>query len=201
MPLTIGDRDITDIRYGDRLIEQVFAGPVEVWRRLHRWEQAGVSKTLDVPTWARYVDFVALGGGSGGSGGNALNSDGKGGRPGSWAFTMLSVVAGEQLGLSIGQGGAAERSGGATTVTRSGRTVLVAAGGVTWGGSSYGDPTGIGAPDFTPLGGFSGGGNVGKDTVGSWPGGGGGGGDGWFGGYRAGAAGGAGVVWYRFRSY
>lgn len=96
MGLSVGDRDITDIRYGDRLIEQVFAGPVEVWRRLHRWEQAGVSKTLTVPAWARYVDLVALGGG-GTSGSGIAGGKGNGGVAGAFATRCWPVTPGQDI--------------------------------------------------------------------------------------------------------
>lgn len=218
MGLSVGDRDIADIRYGDRLIEQVFAGPVEVWRRLHRWEQAGVSKTLTVPAWARYVDLVALGGGGGGTSGSGIaGGKGNGGVAGAFATRCWPVTPGQDITVTIGEPGQGGRdsadlavgtAGGPTVITTPGNT-FSAAGGRAGTGGGGGVGTSPGSVDYTPTRGTvrdtttqSGGGAAGDNTDGQWPGGGGGPGTGGILGNRQrGRPGASGICWYRFRAY
>lgn len=215
MPLTIGSKDVTDIQVGTTPVQSVHAGAVEVWRRAYAWEQAGLSKTITAPTWARYVDIVALGGGGSGSGGSGAVPDmGDGGDAGAFTSQSLPVTPGQSVTITVGQGGAQVgketngKRGGDTTVT-TGATTITAAGGA--GGSGYkgGDGGSPGSTTFTPTIGsvtesatLTGGGTAGTDTDGQWPGGGGGPGSGGiFGAGKAGRAGASGIVWYRFRAY
>lgn len=215
MGLNASGRDVTDIRVGSTAIEQVFAGNIEVWRRLHNWSQTNQSTTIVVPTWATYVDIVALGGGGSGSGGSGTAPlKGDGGEAGTFASQSHPVAPGQSMTITIGQGGAQVgketdgRRGGDTTVTID-TTTLTAHGGA--GGSGYAGGGGAspGSTVFTPTAGsvkdtttFTGGGSAGTDDAGQFPGGGGGPGSGGiFGAGKPGRAGANGTVWYRFRSY
>lgn len=215
MGLNSSGRDVTDVRFGSTPIEQVFAGTTEVWRRLHNWSQTNQSTTIAVPTWATYVDIVALGGGGSGSGGSgATPTNGDGGEAGAFSSQSLPVTPGQSVEITVGQGGAQVsketdgKHGGDTTVII-GATAITAhggAGGTGYNGGSGGSP---GSTVFTTTAGsvkdtttFTGGGTAGTNTDGKEPGGGGGPGSGGiFGAGKPGRAGAPGTVWYRFRSY
>lgn len=227
MPIRVGDSSratgwttVPSIRTTDGELPSVRVGDVEVWRKAMAWEQDGQSKTITTPTWANYIDIVALGGGSGGVCGNGGNTQaGRGGDPGKFAATCWATVPGRSFVISIGEGGAGGvggnidgKPGGPTTVTHGDLGyVLTAEGGPRVSGQNNAN-TGYGPGSYTyktPAAGpyidstvQSGGGDVGMDQAGSWPGGGGGGGAGGvFGKYSNGQPGAQGAVWYRFRAY
>lgn len=220
MSLTIGSKDVKDIRVGTTPVQSVHVGAVEVWRRAYAWEQVVMSKTITTPTWARYVDIVALGGGGGGTSGNgAISGGGNGGVAGSFATRCWPVTPGQSITFAIGQGGeggsdggdnAIGSNGGATTVSTLRYTLTLFAAGGHAGKGGGGDPgASPGSIAYTPTLGSvtdtttqSGGGTASVKTDGQWPGGGGGpGSGGFFGNRTAGRPGAAGCAWYRFRAY
>lgn len=184
-------------------------GGVELWRRtddtLAAFTVVTADTTLSFPAWAQYVDIVAIGAGGSGHGGGIANVDGHGGFPGKWATKTMEGMAGQSVSITIGKPGAGDQPGGATSVTTayvgtSGVNLANAGGGAA--GPGYGNANGTGAGTYTAFGlTFTGGGGGGMNNPGAAPGGGGGGGDGRWGGYVAGASGGRGQVWYRFRAY
>ena len=167
-----------------------------------------------IPWWAVAVDVVVIGGGGGGHGGDgAVSRDGQGGRAAAWqsgAFDLtqaegdflntFSVLVGKR-----GSGGNKEKSGtaGAESKVSYGMQFgpsVSSPGGA--GGSSYADAAGQSANSFAGFGmSFPGGAGGSREKPGISPGGGGGGGKGGvLGSATAGAAGGDGFVWIRFRS-
>lgn len=227
MPIRIGDSSratgwttVPSIRIAASELSSVNIGGVEVWRKAMSWSTASTSQTITAPAWANYIDIIALGGGSGGVCGNGSNTQaGRGGDPGKYASTCWATIPGRNFVISIGAGGAGGvggnidgKAGGATTVKNVGLGyTLTAEGGpqVTgqnnWktgyspGNYTYTTPEEGPYRDQTTQ---SGGGEVGMNQAGSWPGGGGGGGGGGvFGKYSNGQPGASGSVWYRFRAY
>ena len=227
MPIRIGDSSratgwttVPSIRIAASELSSVNIGGVEVWRKAMSWSTASTSQTITAPAWANYIDIIALGGGSGGVCGNGSNTQaGRGGDPGKYASTCWATIPGRNFVISIGAGGAGGvggnidgKAGGATTVKNVGLGyTLTAEGGpqVTgqnnWktgyspGNYTYKTPEEGPYRDQTTQ---YGGGEVGMNQAGSWPGGGGGGGGGGvFGKYSDGQPGAAGAVWYRFRAY
>ena len=217
MPLRVGTSTGStvpkDIRVGATLVKSVHVGTatggVELWRRtedtLAAFTVVTADTTLSFPAWAQYVDIVAIGAGGSGHGGNVVNADGQGGSPGTWASKSMEGVAGQSVTVTVDKPAGSDQAGGATTVSTpyvgtAGTNTLTAAGGAA--GPGYGNANGTGAGTSTAFGvTFTGGGGGGMNNPGAAPGGGGGGGDGWWGGYVAGASGGRGQVWYRFRAY
>lgn len=227
MPIRVGDssRDtgwttVPSIQVGDQEINSISVGDVEVWRRAMEWEQDGQSKTITTPTWANYIDVIALGGGGGGVCGNSSNTNaGRGGDPGKFAAACWTTVPGRSFVISIGEGGAGGvggnidgKPGGSTVVKHPDLGYLITAEGGARVSGQNDRKTGYSPGSYTyktPAAGpyidstvQSGGGDVGMNQAGSWPGGGGGGGGGGiFGRYSDGQPGAAGAVWYRFRAY
>lgn len=121
------------------------------------------SGTFSVPVGVTSVDIFGVGGGSGGNSNNTVNNDGAhpGGGGGGSGYTTtikgVSVSSGQVLNVSIGSGGAggvftgrkpwdvmAGSRGGDTTVTRSGTTLQMAKGGVSYATYSAGGSGGSG---------------------------------------------------------
>lgn len=217
MPLRVGTPTGStvpkDIRVGAAPVKSVHVGTatgeVELWRRtentLGAFTVVTADTTLSFPAWAQYVDIVAIGAGGSGHGGNVVNADGQGGSPGAWAAKTMEGAAGQSVTVTVGKPAGGDQAGGATTVSTpyvgtAGTNTLIAAGGAA--GPGYGNANGTGAGTSTAFGvTFTGGGGGGMNNPGAAPGGGGGGGDGWLGGYVAGASGGRGQAWVRFRAY
>ena len=167
-----------------------------------------------VPWWAVAVDVVVIGGGGGGHGGDgAVSRDGQGGRAAAWESGVIALTQAEgdflnTFSVRVGKGGSGgnkEKSGtvGAESKVSYGMQFgqsVSSPGGA--GGSSYGDAAGQSANSFTGFGmSLLGGTGGSRQQLGGSPGGGGGGGKGGvLGSATAGAAGGDGSVWIRFRS-
>lgn len=227
MPIRIGDSNratgwttVPSIRVAASELSSVNVGGVEVWRKAMYWFAVSTSQTITAPSWANYVDVIALGGGSGGVCGNKDNTKaGRGGDPGKYAAVCWATIPGRNFVISIGAGGAGGvskdidgKAGGATTVKHVDLGYSITAeGGPQVAGQNNGK-TGYGPGSYTyktPDAGpyidstvQSGGEDVGMNQAGSWPGGGGGGGGGGiFGRYDDGQPGASGSVWYRFRAY
>lgn len=162
------------------------------------------SHRVSVPTWARSVQVVALGGGGGGSGGDLLGSNAcRGGQPGQWASGVLTDLP-SALSIHVGAGGAAGPSvqpgaAGVASWVRTGNAEIKGAGGA--GGSGYGDPAGLspGTKEFFGRQ-YVGGAVAWQTEPGHAPGGGGGAADTKPIGRRLGGNGGAGKIWLRFSS-
>lgn len=227
MPIRVGDSSratgwttVPSIRTTDGELPSVMVGGVEVWRKDMAWEQTGSSKTIVSPSWANYIDVVALGGGGGGVRGNGGNAKaGRGGDPGKYAAVCWATIPGRNFVISIGAGGAGGvggdidgKAGGSTTVKHVdlGYTLTAEGGPLVTGQNDW--KTGYSPGNYTyktPEEGpyldqttQYGGGEVGMNQPGSWPGGGGGGGGGGvFNIASDGQPGAYGCVWYRFRSY
>lgn len=181
------------------------------------WFEVRDSKTVVIPGFAKYVDVVALGGGSGGVCGNGGNTvAGEGGKPGEFASICWAAVPEKALTISIGAGGAggnggstSGKAGGSTKVTISTTGESITAKGGASVGAQNNGKTGYGSGDYTytPSTAYSdttkikGSTNVGMNTDGAFPGGGGGGGGGGIlNQFSNGRNGASGAVWYRFRS-
>ncbi|AHJ86572.1 minor tail protein [Mycobacterium phage Jolie2] len=157
----------------------------------------GAAQVYQIPTWAKYLDVVVIGGGGGGHGGNGGNgAPGNGGGAGTWATETLVrgvdfPANAAQIVLDVGAGGnagprEANGSAGGASGRRAipgGKAALVAAAGA--GGVGYsGQIDGQAAPSITWAGrnyvGGNGGGfvNANNGSPGGAPGGGGGGGGG-----------------------
>lgn len=170
------------------------------------------SFTYYIPTWCRYIDIIALGGGKGGqTGSGSLNQPGSGGLAGQWnGITLQRGVdipwSEAQLTGTVGAGGAggansdnaAGGNGTASTVTASIGTLTAAGGTGTNSGSTRRD--GLGPGNYIYLGTeYVGGALAGNSgQAGNPPGGGGAGGNGGvFGNRTRGGAGARGQVWMR----
>lgn len=167
-----------------------------------------------IPPWALYLDVIMLGAGGGGAGGNSFGADGRGGGAGTWGAFRL--VRGADIPWTesnftgtVGTGGGggsrgngSGSGGGATTITSPSFGTFTAPGG---SGGSGTNPVGGTAFNGASPGNYSfqgktypGGGQVGKNTDGSPPGGGGGAGSGGaFGSDKAGRPGAVGRVIFR----
>lgn len=182
----------------------------------------GTGQVYNIPTWAKYLDVVVLGGGGGGKGGNGGDTrPGYGGGAGLWAAETLVrgvdfPANATQIVLDVGTGGAGgakERNGkngtasGRRAIT-GGKAELVAAAGA--GATQYGsgtDPNSTGRSPGSityqgkPYTGGTGGAGGRPGANGGDPGGGGGGGYGgiYTVGY-AGGDGGRGAGWVTARS-
>lgn len=78
------------------------------------------------------LDFCAVGGGGGGS--NSASHSGRGGGGGGYAVNKLGVQGGDTFTFTVGSGGAAQQSGGTTSIVKNGETFATASGG---GGGTY----------------------------------------------------------------
>lgn len=170
--------------------------------------------TPKIPWWAVAVDVIVIGGGGGGHGGDGvLNRDGQGGRAAAWQSGVIELTKAEgdfanTFSVLVGKGGSGGDKGNPGTAGAESKVsygmqfgpTVSSPGGA--GGSSYADATGQYANSFTGFGmSFPGGAGGSREQPGGSPGGGGGGGKGGvFGSATAGAAGGNGSVWVRFRS-
>lgn len=194
----------------------VFAGGVLVWKRDPITVQIDNSGNLDIPAYARFIDFVLIGGGaSGQTGSGAVGTIGRGGEAGYWLGVTLqrgvdvpwsTVVA----AITVGAGGpraedhdmAAPSPGGASGVSLAGTSAIIASGGD--GTRAEAQQSGMDAGNYTYNGKVYVGGTGGNTTVreGQPPGAGGcGGAGGAFGNRTQGWAGGKGRVWATFRSF
>ena len=167
-----------------------------------------------VPWWAVAVDVIAIGGGGGGHGGDGtISRDGQGGRAAAWQSGVIGLTRAEgdflnTFSVRVGKGGSGGSRGksgtaGAESKVSYGMQLgpsVSSPGGAA--GSGYGDAAGQSASNFTRFGmSFPGGTGGSREQPGGNPGAGGGGGKGGiFGSATAGAAGGNGSVWIRFRS-
>lgn len=96
---------------------------------------AGTS-SVPIPSWANFIDVIAVGAGGGGRG-TVTFVNGVGGSAGAWAATTLAIgvdVTGASLSCTVGAGGAggsggAGSNGSASTATGTGWTGFSAAGG------------------------------------------------------------------------
>ena len=195
----------------------VFANGVTIWRRTPVLTEYTVDQTISFPAWARFIDFVGIGGGASGQTGNGgTGFAGRGGNPGEWyAVTIERGVdipwTTKQAVLSVGKGGAqaanhdfaAPNSGSVSRISIAGYGDIVAQGGIETRSETEQD--GKAAPNFTYNGNvFTGGqgGSGANHPTGYRPGGGGSGGDGGFFGSRTrGHAGGDGTIWTYMRSF
>lgn len=217
MTLYVGDATVNDLRYGNALINHLFAAdanglPVEVWRRGMWFQQVTASVDLVAPSWAAWVDIVVLGAGSGGSGGNNSSANGQGGNAGRFAHSTFDMVPGRDLRIVIGQGGSGGAGASSPGAGIAGGNTVVS---TSFNGWSV---TGQGGAQITGTGGragqspgtwsayqelFSGGAaQSATEAAGNVYGGGGGPGKGAFiYGAKAGGPGAQGCAWIRWRSY
>lgn len=166
-----------------------------------------------IPAWARYIDFVGIGGGASGQTGSGANSSsGGGGQSGTWGAATVERGVGVPWSAStitvvVGAGGAkapnadkaGPNNGAQSTVAVDGANVGLAflPGFGTTSGKNGQTAPGYTYLDVTLAGGAGGTGNGG---AGSGPGGGGAGGNGGLFGFRTqGGAGGSGMVLLRGR--
>ncbi|WKW86812.1 hypothetical protein SEA_CONLEY_26 [Gordonia phage Conley] len=90
----------------------VFASGVAIWRRTPVLTEYTADQTISFPDWARFIDFVGVGGGTSGQTGNGGNSvAGRGGNPGQWIGVTIErgvdiPWTAKQAVLTIGKGGA-----------------------------------------------------------------------------------------------
>ncbi|WP_422785260.1 glycine-rich domain-containing protein, partial [Rhodococcus rhodnii] len=104
------DAPAHSVYVGDALAHSVYVGDALVWRRdpeTLSYTAPGVV-TVPVPIWARFVDRVAIGGGSAGHGGNGANGQpGRGGTAGSWSSDTIDLAAlsATSLTVTVGAGG------------------------------------------------------------------------------------------------
>lgn len=122
--------------------------------------------SLSVPAWATRVELRVIGGGGGGASSSSttlsgsFSGGGGGGGGDAWGIYAVSATISSALGITIGQGGTAEQTGGTSLVSYKGQTLLQASGG--HGGFFY-DNTGSAGGD----GGTASGGTLWNQT-GSW---------------------------------
>lgn len=205
MALRVGQSEVGGVYVGSTPVQSVYAGSELVWSAFDSSLQlAESSKTVLVPSSARYMDVVALGGGATGWGSSGL-SVANGGQAGKFAAAIWEVTAGEVVTIEVGAGGAGKSSGsyrgndGESTVVSKAGDTLTAEPGKKYpnSGSVSGAIPGtftytLGGDSFTVSGGSP---AAGQGVAGPWPGGGGGGNKGDI--YASGASG---AVWYRFRA-
>ena len=194
----------------------VFANGVTIWRRTPVLTEYTADQTISFPAWARFIDFVGIGGGASGQTGNGANGvAGRGGNPGEWyAVTIERGVdipwTTKQAVLAIGKGGARAANsdfaepnpGSASWIRIAGYGEIVAQGGI--GTRSEAHHDGKAAAIFTYNGNvFTGGlGGYEGSPTGERPGGGGSGGNGGlFGSRTRGHPGGDGTIWTYMRSF
>lgn len=93
------------------------------------------STSIVIPAWATRVELQVVGGGGAGSSANdpTLSSQsaysGGGGGAGGFAWGVYAVSGGNQLTVTVGAGGQLEASGGSSSVSYNGSTLLSANGG------------------------------------------------------------------------
>lgn len=159
------------------------------------------SGTYNKPTWASKFYRFAFGGGGGGQNGSGFVA-GVAGFPGNAVSDTIyasdpNVAAASTFAIAVGAGGGASSNGGPSTVDITGLSQLYSyggAGGVGFvAGAIGGTGPGAGSTTQGPYT-YSGGGNVGAQTTGSFPGGGGGGGNSATAGGSGPGAGGQGMV-------
>lgn len=197
----------------------IYCGGVLVWKNDPVVVEVTNSGALAIPAYARFIDFVIIGGGASGQTGNGSNSyPGLGGNAGSWlGFTLERGVeipwTSNTANITIGNGGAQPantdyaqpNAGEPTTVSIAGLSPIFTYGGL--GARSDSIRFGKDAPNYTYngrtyIGGAGGTGSTGDDLTGKAPGGGGGGGfGGFFGSRTQGWPGGKGRAWAVFRSF
>lgn len=154
MPFYIGDTTPSNIFIGTTPLDQLFLGDVEIWRRVPLLLVFNSSGSTTVPTFARFVDVIAIGSGAGGEGGGWFVK-GRGGSAGTWAANTWQVAPGDLINFTVpagggpGSGGVAPSRGGdgsSAVVTSAGQTTVTAPGGLNY---QYWDSHGGGAPSFT----------------------------------------------------
>jgi hypothetical protein len=172
--------------------------------------------TYTVPSWAKYVDVIALGGGGGGHAGYFTIGNGGGGHSGVWktqtlqrgvdfgaAVTSMTVTVGaggaggNVTGVTAHSGAAGANTTIAFTDPSSATTTVTATGGLGGTDISPGNATGGDSPGNTTYIGRTFYGGPGSGTTGNSPGGGGAGGN--SGSSQWGADGAAGVCWLNAR--
>lgn len=203
---------VKEVFIGKTKIKSVYSGPNLVWSsfyepEVHEFKQPG-RYTVDSPSWAKFVDFVLIGGGGGGAcGDNSWRRSGNGGQAGEVKYGTLPLSGRMYFAATVGAGG----TGGQVWSARDGRTggdssvsgadiSRVAFGGR--GGSGFGGAA-AGARQYIKVDGFylPAGSPADVDAPGMTPGDGGGGGSGGIlGNFSPGQPGSNGLVWLRFRS-
>uniref|UniRef100_A0AAU8GQ50 Glycine-rich domain-containing protein n=1 Tax=Gordonia phage Petito TaxID=3158876 RepID=A0AAU8GQ50_9CAUD len=194
----------------------VYASGVPIWRRTPVLTEYTVDQTIFFPDWARFIDFVGVGGGTSGQTGNGGNGvAGRGGNPGQWIGVTIErgvdiPWTAKQAVLTIGKGGAqapdndfaAANPGSASGISITGYAGIIAPGGS--GTRPEVQQAGKAAPNFTYNSNVYTGGQGGNQDhpTGYRPGGAGAGGDGGiFGNRTRGHAGGDGTIWTYMRSF
>lgn len=194
----------------------IYCGGVLVWKNDPVVVEVTNSGALAIPAYARFIDFVIIGGGASGQTGNgAVGVAGRGGNPGDWlGFTLERGVeipwTINTANITIGNGGAQAANndfappneGEPTAVSIAGLSPILTYGGL--GTRSESSQLGKAAPNYTYNGRtyIGGAGGVEGDLTGKAPGGGGGGGfGGAFSNRQLGWPGGKGRAWAVFRSY
>lgn len=203
---------IQGIAVGAVQVQEVYRGGVLVWRNsrhpeVHEFKQPG-RYTVDSPSWAKFMDFVLIGGGGGGAcGDNSWGRSGNGGQAGEVKHGTLTLSGKVQLAVTVGAGGtggqvwaARDGSAGGESSVNGGGITGTAVGGR--GGSGFGGAA-AGARQYVNVDGFyvPAGSPADVDAPGMTPGDGGGGGSGSIlGNFSPGQPGANGLVWLRFRS-
>ncbi|QGJ88008.1 hypothetical protein SEA_AVAZAK_26 [Gordonia phage Avazak] len=194
----------------------IFCEGVLVWKYDPQVVEITQTGAISIPAFARFIDFVLIGGGSSGQTGNgAVGVAGRGGNPGDWLG--VTIERGVEIpwttstaSIVVGDGGeqapnndfAQPIEGQPSVVSMTGMSSILAPGG--FGTRSENSQLGKAAPNFTYNGrNYVGGlGGVEDDMTGKAPGGAGAGGfGGTFGNRQRGWPGGKGKVWAIFRSF
>lgn len=160
--------------------------------------------TYMIPTWAKYIDIILMGGGGCGQYGGAFYTNGQGGSGGVWNATTVTMgvdipVTTTSITMNVGAGSTGS-GGGATTVSATGWTGgLSAAGGTDGTLNGYGSwySTGGGNETYSGQTYYGGGEQQGSGANGISPGGGGAGGAG---GLASRGNGANGVAWFVARA-
>lgn len=124
----VSDQDAVNLRTARTLVSG--------FANRSQFATAGVSSFI-VPAGVSTIKVRAWGAGAGGSNAGSA-STGYGGGAGAYVEAIVPVTAGETLTITVGAGGAANTSGGDTTIVRGATTLISAGGGV------RGDSTGLG---------------------------------------------------------
>ncbi|MFT8482721.1 MAG: glycine-rich domain-containing protein [Gluconobacter cerinus] len=171
------------------------AGDYATKTSISQFYPCGGSTALTVPSWATRFEYILTGGGGGGAdcqaSGSSItstNASGGGGGGGSTALGIQAVTAGSSISVTIGAGGEAQASGGASSISYEGSTIATANGGA---GANFSGTAvsagGIGGSASASGGTAIPGGNGCDGQNGSFVFGGNGGGSFWGGGGRAGS--------------
>lgn len=203
---------VEEVFFGETKIKSVYVGSDLVWSSLyepevHELRQPGIHRIYS-PSWAKFVDFVLIGGGGGGAcGDNSWRRSGNGGQAGEVKYGTLPLSGRMYFAATVGAGGLGgqtwEKRGGSNGAYSSIYSDVInetASGGR--GGSGFGGAA-AGARQNIKVDGFylPAGSPADVDVPGGSPGDGGGGGSGGIlGNFSPGQPGANGLVWLRFRS-